>query len=840
MANEGTVSQLGPYRLLNKLGEGGMGAVYLADDPAQQRKVALKVLPRSASANVELIKRFRREADAVAKLRHPRIIQGFGAGEDKGFHYFAMEYCDGEPLDRLLKREKLVPAPRALEIATAVAQGLKHAHDQGFIHRDIKPANVFLGKDGSLKILDLGLSKNLSEAERSFTTVTGAVMGTPHYISPEQAQGDKGIDGRTDIYSLGSTFYHLLTGRTPFEGDSAVEIMYKHVHGVMPDPQDLKEDIPDAYVHVLRRMMAKSPADRYANCGDLLQDLDELQRGGTPKTVLLDSKKSTIAASKGRLSKRPPTVRRVAAPAPSKKPPYLWIGLGVAAALGVILFVVVGSSEPPPAPERAAKKPEPPPKKTEPVESSEAAWMRKVAAMPADDQAGAVYARLQELNAQFGGERKHAVENRKLVELSFSPQFVTDLSPLRALPGLERLLLNAPPGVPVALKDLGPLRVLGSLKVLSIHGTSVSDLAPLRGLPLTDLYAGFTKVGDLSPIEGMPLRLLAVQGSPVKSLTPLRGAPLKELFIQGTAVSDLSPLKDSGIENLSADVDAARDRAVLKSMPSLRTINQKPVAEFWAAEPKPEVKPIGPEEQARAVAARLKELNPESGGVPTWKIEGGKVVGCTFSSVGVVNLSPLRALDDLRELQCSGAWNDATKEVNLGGIVSLEALRGLKLTHFSGSLNPIRDLSPLKGMPLFEVNVSSVQFEDLSPIANPALHTLNIGGTLVKDLSPLRGINLAALLAWKTPLTDLSPLKGMPLEALNVNETRVRSLEAVRKAPLFYLDCRSSEVTDLSPLKDTAIRDLWCDYMPARDRAILKSIKTLEMLNGKPAAGELK
>src|SRR5688572_6568629 len=172
------VTELGTYKLMKKLGEGGMGAVYLALDPGSQRHVAVKVLPRHLGTNAEFVKRFRREAEAAARLKHPNIVGAFAAGEDLGYHYYVMEFCEGKALDTILAVEKRLPVPQALSITLQAARGLKFAHDQGIIHRDIKPANIILAVDGTAKILDLGLSKNLEESTVSFKTVTGAVLGT--------------------------------------------------------------------------------------------------------------------------------------------------------------------------------------------------------------------------------------------------------------------------------------------------------------------------------------------------------------------------------------------------------------------------------------------------------------------------------------------------------------------------------------------------------------------------------------------------------------------------------------------------------------------------------------
>ena len=298
VTQQGGIKQLGPYKILKKIGEGGMGAVYLAEDTGVQRKVALKVLPKKHASDQSFLSRFRREAKATGQLNHVNIVTAYNTGEDMGMHYYAMEYCDGEPLDAKLKREGTLPWDTAVQITTQIARGLKHAHDHHLIHRDIKPANVFWTKDGIAKILDLGLAKNIGDAEQSFNTQSGVALGTPHYISPEQARGDRVIDGRTDIYSLGATLYHVLTGSTPFAGSTAGVIMMKHLTEQLPNPQDLNQDIPDGVVTVIRRMMAKKPDDRYANCDALLGDLELILDGKTPAEHGLDEGLSSVAMRK--------------------------------------------------------------------------------------------------------------------------------------------------------------------------------------------------------------------------------------------------------------------------------------------------------------------------------------------------------------------------------------------------------------------------------------------------------------------------------------------------------------------------------------------------------------
>jgi formylglycine-generating enzyme required for sulfatase activity/serine/threonine protein kinase len=325
----GGIKQLGQYRLLKKLGEGGMGAVYLAEDINVARKVAVKVLPKKYAAEQDFLTRFRREAQATGRLNHVNIVMAYTVGEELGQHFYAMEYCEGETLDRVLKHQGRLPWDKALEVTIQVARGLQHAHEHDIIHRDIKPANVFICKpfgsaavsgggagteagatdpfvDGFVaKILDLGLSKSIGASEQSFYTQTGVALGTPHYISPEQAKGDKGIDGRTDIYSLGAMLYHLVTGQTPFTGSTAALVMMKHLTEQLPNPQDIEPDLPDGVVQIIMKMMAKAPDDRYASCKELLDDLELVLDGKMPSSHAIDVAKSSVAMARAVRPPRP-------------------------------------------------------------------------------------------------------------------------------------------------------------------------------------------------------------------------------------------------------------------------------------------------------------------------------------------------------------------------------------------------------------------------------------------------------------------------------------------------------------------------------------------------------
>jgi len=324
----GGIRALGEYKLLKKIGEGGMGQVFLAEDTHVGRTVAVKVLPKKLADDRQFLTRFRREAIATGKLNHVNIVCAYTVGEQDGLHYYAMEYCDGAPLDAVLKKVPFIPWDLATGVILQAARGLKHAHEHGIVHRDIKPANIFICRppgtvgvspapeshsplalfaEGFVaKILDLGLSKDLGNESSSFYTQTGVAMGTPHYISPEQAKGEKQIDGRTDIYSLGATYYHLVTGETPFTGTTGAVVMMKHLTEQLPNPQDVNDEVPDSVVHVIQRMMAKDPNDRYANCKELLEDLELVIDGKEPSSVAIDVGKSSVAIARRRTAGVPP------------------------------------------------------------------------------------------------------------------------------------------------------------------------------------------------------------------------------------------------------------------------------------------------------------------------------------------------------------------------------------------------------------------------------------------------------------------------------------------------------------------------------------------------------
>jgi formylglycine-generating enzyme required for sulfatase activity/tRNA A-37 threonylcarbamoyl transferase component Bud32 len=279
---------LGAYVLLEKLGEGGMGAVFKARHRKLGRVVALKRIRKERLGNELAVKRFRRECLAAAQFDHPNVVRAYDADEDGGTHFFVMEYVEGLDLARLVKDKGPLPVAEACDYVRQAALGLQHAHEKGLVHRDIKPHNLLLASrgvhpPGLIKVLDLGLARlGLRDADgesASPLTQDGALMGTPDYVAPEQARDARSADIRSDLYSLGCTLYHLLAGRVPFGGGTLTEKLLSHQMDPVPDVRRLRPDVPEAVAHVVTRLMAKKPEDRYQTPAELAGALEEALRG---------------------------------------------------------------------------------------------------------------------------------------------------------------------------------------------------------------------------------------------------------------------------------------------------------------------------------------------------------------------------------------------------------------------------------------------------------------------------------------------------------------------------------------------------------------------------------
>jgi len=314
-----TGDRLGKFMILSELGRGSMGVVYEAFQEDLKRKVALKILPANITLDAKQVRRFHREAESVARLRHDNVIQIYEVGQIDATHYFAMELVDGKPLDPEQPRDREAVL-RAARIARDAARGLAHAHERGVIHRDVKPGNLLVDRSGRVVVTDFGLARLTDSAS---LTSTDAIVGTPKYMSPEQilAHAQRPIDGRADIYSLGATLYHVVAGRPPFDAPTVQGFIKAILEERPPSPRRFNRQIPHDLATIIRRCLEKDPDDRYASATGLADDLDRLLAG-----------ERILAKPKGTIALAAEAVRRHRVIA----------GMGALATIAVFLVLVLG------------------------------------------------------------------------------------------------------------------------------------------------------------------------------------------------------------------------------------------------------------------------------------------------------------------------------------------------------------------------------------------------------------------------------------------------------------------------------------------------------------------
>jgi serine/threonine-protein kinase len=334
--------QIPGYRILKKLGSGAMATVFLAKQLSLDRNVAIKVLPKKFSANPNFIERFYKEGRAAAKLNDPNIVAAFDVGQAGDHHYFVMEYVDGPTVYDRIKEEKRIAEPEALDIIIQMARALKHAHGAGFIHRDIKPKNIMMTSRGDAKLADLGLARAISDKEAA-EAEAGRAYGTPYYISPEQIRGEVKIGPQADIYGLGATFYHMVTGRVPFEGKNPSTVMHKHLKNELTPPDHLNPKLSAGTALVIEMMMAKSPSDRYQSAADVLTDLELVRAGKPPHFAKQDLDLSKIAETiTGPANLPPKQMAPVAARNSSASLlTMVLVFLGVSVVLNLVMLIIV-------------------------------------------------------------------------------------------------------------------------------------------------------------------------------------------------------------------------------------------------------------------------------------------------------------------------------------------------------------------------------------------------------------------------------------------------------------------------------------------------------------------
>ncbi|MCI0637506.1 MAG: protein kinase [Gemmataceae bacterium] len=338
-----TGKTLGDFQLLRRLGQGGMGQVYLAEQVSLKRKVALKLLKPELASNHVSLQRFKIEALSVARATHANIVQVYVVDEADGHHFMALEYVEGRNLREYLEKKGTTEIHFGLKIMWQVASALQRASELGIIHRDIKPENILLTRKGDVKVADFGLSRSSDNFQSPSLTQTDVAMGTPLYMSPEQVQGKRDLDHRTDIYSLGATCYHMFAGQPPFRGTSPYDVANQHINKEPPPLTEVRPDLPAELCAIIHKMMAKTPEQRYQSGREIVRDVSNLRDALVSGTQPLAPVSFALSGVMETQTAPPPSAPQRA----GRSWRWLWLGLPAALVAGVFVgWLLKGGAAP--------------------------------------------------------------------------------------------------------------------------------------------------------------------------------------------------------------------------------------------------------------------------------------------------------------------------------------------------------------------------------------------------------------------------------------------------------------------------------------------------------------
>ena len=799
LLNKELIKSQGPktvagFQIVGKLGQGGMGAVYKATQLSIGREVALKVMAPEVAKNKGFVERFLREGMAMGAINHPNVVTCYDAGQDGKILYMALELMTGGDADQLARElGGILPPVRACMIVRDCAAGLSAIHRAGLIHRDIKPANIFLGEDGTAKLADLGLARHEDGDDKM--TRTGTAMGTPAFMSPEQAEGADDLDIRSDIYALGATLFSLVTGQPPFTGQSAYAVVAKVINDPVPDPRTLNPNVPDGVVQIIRSAMHKDRNKRYQTPQELLAALkmcgEELLKAGLTA--------DTVGALPPSLIRHPTPHTHTGPVRHYRTNSHSTIAHGrnwlVSGAVftGVAVLVVIGASlvlgrtppknnpvsSPATASETlttaiapAASKPAPPP--TKPVEPStnlkpgdpwpdREAWTKAVSALPLDRRVALVGAALQQLNPYHNAQLRPALDVQKgeVPSIELAGADLHDVRPLTALPSLHAVILT------------------------STIETDVSspfyELDQLDGLPLTELGLSNSMVNNLTALRGKPLTDINVTGCPISDLTPILGPALRRVAFN-TATAEV------GIE-------------ALRALPNIEGIGAtwqtlQPPLQFWRNYDAGTF-PLPPSKQAKIFqAAEQKPQNPVEDQPPT-----AAVAKPTKPSIIAIKplVIPENAVTKVRDI--GKTFNDSCNKIT-GAL-------GARRKDASRNLAKVLDADFKREMATIAKNTARFPIADAVRQARDAL----VEGTSPRDpvfSDPnLPPSTLQALADWRATIE--------PLEAELADQAETLRLKALKDLEPLVTDNRTgaSELTTQlatmlppTPLSDLAVEPL--------------------------------
>ena len=727
--------QLGHYKLLAKLGQGGMGTVYKALHTKLEKQVALKVLPAERMQDPAAVARFEREMRAVGKLAHENIVAALDAGEVDGTFYLVMELVDGADLGTIAREQAPLPVAEACEIIRQAAQGLQHAYENNLVHRDIKPSNLMLaeGPNGPVvKILDMGLALlDEQHTQHAGLTASGQIMGTLDYMAPEQAGDTHTVDIRADIYSLGATLYKLLTGRVPLEGPQYTNTLKKLMALATQDPSRidaLRKDLPAELVEIVHGMIARQPEDRYATPGAVARLVTPFAEGANLAALLEAGARH-----------HDETAQTVLVPTLAKD----------AGSVNVRSSVV--ETQPPMPPgndgERSARPAvsasvEPHSGATNPHRRNKRNVLLACAAVPVVVLLGVI---LVSLRTQHG-----------------------------------EIMVELADGIPAEVADKLKIEVSGNGQVKVADATAGWTIDVTEGKYLAKLTGG----GDQFQLEQNQITVSRGKKALLKVLLKPPGEAPKHQRHAGAApslpattpktttwrptaeqqaffdyVAKLSPDNQSAavatkLMEVNPGFDGNVEHTIEGGQVTSFTCRSEHLVDIW---------PI------RALA-RLKELYCEGAGSVRAKLS---------------DLSPLQGMA-LSNFSCART-----------AVADLSPLEGMPLEDFRCYGTNVTSLAPLTGMALRSLDCNAVAIRDLSPLRNMPLESLFCSGTEIADISPLQGMNLQALAMDRTWVSDISPLAGTRLQRLR-HDLRLfdeDELALIRSLPLISWSIQGSEIT---------------------------------------------
>jgi serine/threonine protein kinase len=577
------IGRLGRYRVLRLLGAGGMGFVFLAEDPRLKRLVALKVLQPGLNRDPRARERFLHEARAMAAVKHDHIAVVYEADEaDPGdgrpsTPYLSVELLSGESLQEWMRSNRRPRHDWVVRIGRQAAAGLAAAHSAGLIHRDIKPSNLWLeappgwptdprhlplGQVGRVKLIDFGLVAPLNAADLA----AGDRLGTPAYMAPEQLRGEP-LDGRCDLFALGCVLYELCTGDHLFPARRLGKHLDADVGSV--SLQDLNVPVPPALAEVIDRLIAFNPANRIPSASELERQLAALEAGTT-----LEALPGTDRHRHGARLRRRRTIGLAGAGLVILG--ALWLLVGRSGWMDTSARALNAGSSPGTAP--ADGTPRPP----FPQGPPDDVWCQRVRELPPDKQFRLVALKMEELNPGYDHRAAAGwVEPYGVVTYGGKGEDISDIRPLRALTGLMNVRLDARARDKGRLSDLSPLAGL-HLRVLTLaNHPHVQDLTPLRGMSLNVLDLQGTGLQSLRSLEGLSVRSLNIARTAVTDLSPVpRIENLRVFDCRECPVKSLEPLSHTGITDLWGNVGLSLSRDVLVTMPALESVNGKPAGDL--------------------------------------------------------------------------------------------------------------------------------------------------------------------------------------------------------------------------------------------------------------------